>query len=432
MKKVLVNLVILFSVIGMVLFFGCSKYSGFKKSDTGLYYKLYNVSKDTIKPKLNDWVSLEMRYSYKDSLLFDSKKVMGSPVRFQLPQSDFKGDVYEGIKLLSIGDSAEFIINADSLFLKTFRQRVRPPFIDSNSIIHFYITLLSVDSPESMIKKEEDALKKYIEEKKITVAPTSTGLYFIETVAGKGPKIDTGIWVKTNFKVLLLDGKQIFSSYERGEPLRFEYGKRFDTPGFEQGISKMTKGGKATFIVPSSIGFGQMGSGSVVPPYSTLIYEVEILDLQTKAQYEKEQADLKKKQEAEKESAKKNEGAILQKYLKEKNITVKPTASGIYYIEKVKGTGAKPAPGKKVKVHYTGTLLNGTKFDSSVDRNKPFEFELNKGQVIDGWIEGIPMMSVGGKGTLIIPSNLGYKDRDMGTIPPYSTLVFEVEILDVK
>jgi len=432
MKKVLLNLVILVSAIGMIFFFGCSKYSGFKKTESGLYYKLFNVSKDTVKPKLNDWVSLQMRYSYKDSMLFDSKKAMGSPVRFQLPQSDFKGDVYEGIKLLSPGDSAEFIINADSLFQKTFRQRVRPPFIDSNSIIHFYITLLSVDSPQGMMKKEDDALKKYIDEKKIIVTPTSSGLYFIETVAGKGPKIDTGIWVKAHFKVSLLDGKQIFSSYDRGEPLRFEYGKRFDTPGFEEGISKMTKGGKATLIVPSAIAFGQNGSGAVVPPYSTLIYEVEVLDLQTKAEYDKEQADLKKKEELKKEKAKNEEGTLLKKYIKEQNINVKPTASGLYYIEKIKGTGAKAVPGKKIKMHYTGTLLNGTKFDSSKDRDKPFEFELNKGQVIDGWNEAIAMMNVGGKAILIIPSTIGYKDRDLGTIPPYSTLVFEVELLEVK
>jgi len=85
-----------------------------------------------------------------------------------------------------------------------------------------------------------------------------------------------------------------------------------------------------------------------------------------------------------------------------------------------------------VKVHYTGTLLNGTKFDSSRDRNEPFEFTLGQGQVIKGWDEGIALMNVGGKATLVIPSTIAYGDRDMGTIPPYSTLVFDVELMDVK
>ena len=118
--------------------------------------------------------------------------------------------------------------------------------------------------------------------------------------------------------------------------------------------------------------------------------------------------------------------------LKDKNITARPTASGLIYVEKVKGTGAKAVAGKKVKVHYTGTLLDGTKFDSSRDRNEPFEFTLGQGQVIKGWDEGIAMMNVGGKATLVIPSTIAYGERDNGKIPPFSTLVFDVELLDVK
>jgi FKBP-type peptidyl-prolyl cis-trans isomerase len=283
-----------------------------------------------------------------------------------------------------------------------------------------------------MIKKEAESLQKYISEKKISIPPLSSGLYFLETAQGKGIKIDSGMWVKAHFKVSLIDGKQIFSSYDRGEPLQFEYGKRFDTPGFEEGIGKMLKGGKATLVVPSKIAFGETGRGAMVPPYSPIVYEVEVIDVQTKADHDKQQAEDKKKTQLKLETAKKQETELMKKYLMEKRITAKPTASGLIYVEKVKGTGAKAMAGKKVKVHYTGTLLNGTKFDSSRDRNEPFEFTLGQGQVIQGWDEGVAMMNVGGKATLIVPSSIGYKDRDMGTIPPYSTLVFDVELLDVK
>ncbi len=122
----------------------------------------------------------------------------------------------------------------------------------------------------------------------------------------------------------------------------------------------------------------------------------------------------------------------LQKYLKDNNITVKPTASGLYYIEKAKGTGPQAVAGKKVSVHYTGTLLNGKKFDSSRDRNEPFEFTLGKGEVIKGWDEGIALMNQGGKAILIVPSGIAYGDRSMGDITPYSTLVFDVELIEVK
>ncbi len=432
MKKVFVNPLVIVMLVALTMLACSSKYAGYDKTESGLYYKLFEVSKDTVKARVGDWVSMTMRYAYKDSILFDSKAAMGNPVRFQLPPSEFKGDIYEGIQMLHPGDSADFIVNADSLFIKTFRQPTRPAFIDSNSVIHFYITLLTVDSPISMMKKEEDALKKYIEEKKITIEPSPTGLYFLETVVGKGAKIDSGSWVKANFKVSLIDGKQIFSTLDRGEPMSFEYGKRFDTPGFEEGVGKMLKGGKATLIVPSKIAFGEMGRGAMVPPYSTVIYDLEVVDVQTKAEHDKQVAEDKKKEQLKVETNKKQEGALMQKYLKEKNINAKPTASGLIYVENVKGTGAKAAAGKKVKVHYTGTLLNGTKFDSSRDRNEPFEFTLGQGQVIKGWDEGIALMNVGGKATLVIPSTIAYGDRDMGTIPPFSTLVFDVELLDVK
>ena len=212
MKKMIVNPLVIVMLVALTMLACSSKYPGYDKTATGLYYKLYKVSKDTVKAKLGDWVSLNMSYKYKDSTLFNSKKAMGTPVRFQLPASEFKGDIYEGIRMLSPGDSADFIVNADSLFTKTFRQPKRPPFIDSNSVIHFSITMLSIDSPAALMMKEGDALKKYIEEKKITVPPTATGLYFVETLPGKGAKIDTGVWVKANFSVSLIDGKQIFSS----------------------------------------------------------------------------------------------------------------------------------------------------------------------------------------------------------------------------
>ena len=108
------------------------------------------------------------------------------------------------------------------------------------------------------------------------------------------------------------------------------------------------------------------------------------------------------------------------------------TASGLKYSDILVGTGASPVTGKQVTVHYTGTLENGKKFDSSVDRKEPFSFTIGVGQVIPGWDEGVMTMKVGGKRKLIIPSKLGYGARGAGgAIPPNATLLFDVELLDV-
>ncbi|MDE2600594.1 MAG: FKBP-type peptidyl-prolyl cis-trans isomerase [Rhodocyclaceae bacterium] len=109
------------------------------------------------------------------------------------------------------------------------------------------------------------------------------------------------------------------------------------------------------------------------------------------------------------------------------------TPSGLIIEELVEGSGATAAAGQTVSVHYTGWLTDGTKFDSSKDRNEPFEFPLGKGWVIRGWDEGVQGMKIGGTRKLTIPAELGYGARGAGgVIPPNATLVFEVELLELR
>ena len=134
---------------------------------------------------------------------------------------------------------------------------------------------------------------------------------------------------------------------------------------------------------------------------------------------EKAMAELKEKE--------KKQAEALEKLTKDATTT----ASGLQYIMLQEGTGDTPYPGQTVKVHYSGFLVNGTKFDSSYDRNQPFEFVLG-GRVIQGWNEGIQLLNKGAKAKFIIPPNLAYGQRGAGgVIPPNATLIFDVELLDI-
>ncbi|HNP61566.1 MAG TPA: FKBP-type peptidyl-prolyl cis-trans isomerase [Nitrospirales bacterium] len=113
--------------------------------------------------------------------------------------------------------------------------------------------------------------------------------------------------------------------------------------------------------------------------------------------------------------------------------TMVTTTSGLQYVDLAPGSGREAHAGETAIVHYTGTLTDGTKFDSSKDRNEPFSFRLGAGRVIKGWDEGVEGMKIGGIRKLVIPPQLGYGSRGAGSaVPPNATLIFEVELLDLR
>jgi FKBP-type peptidyl-prolyl cis-trans isomerase FkpA len=203
---------------------------------------------------------------------------------------------------------------------------------------------------------------------------------------------------------------------------------------FEDGMMMMTKGDSAAFIVSADSFFLKTNQQNQLPkgfnPGDHLKGTFKIKEIRTA----KEMAENQKKQRAEQEALAKEmeakEKPMMEKYLAENKITVKPTASGLYYVETKKGSGQNPHPTDIVKVHYTGKFLDGKVFDSSVERGEPIEFPLN--QVIPGWTEGLQMMKKGGKANLVIPSSIAYGPQGRQGIPPYSPLAFEVELIDFK
>ena len=173
-------------------------------------------------------------------------------------------------------------------------------------------------------------------------------------------------------------------------------------PGWREGLLGMCANGKRTIIVPPHLGYGSRQVARI-PPNSVLKLYVEVVAVRTPA-------------------------SLWQ--VDEKNAVA--TSSGLRYIIVENGSGPKARHGQKVSVHYSGYLDTGKKFDSSRDSGKPIEFILGNGEVIQGWDEGITLLNKGARARFIIPPELGYGSSRKGPIPPSSTLIFDLEIMDIR
>lgn len=234
---------------------------------------------------------------------------------------------------------------------------------------------------------------------------TDSGLQYKELKIGKGNYPQKGDKVVVHYTGKLEDGTVFDSSLDRNVPFEFPLGQGRVIKGWDEGLATMKIGGKRTLIIPPDLGYGSRGAGDRIPPNSSLIFEVELLDI--------------KKPFVDTDFELPGEEKVLD--------------SGMVMIDHIMGSGKIPKSGQKVIVHYTGKLDNGKKFDSSHDRGNPFTFVLGEGRVIKGWEEGLSSMKIGGKRTLIIPAYLAYGSRGAGNvIPPNATLTFEVELIDIQ
>ncbi len=230
------------------------------------------------------------------------------------------------------------------------------------------------------------------------LATLPSGLKIQDFRIGTGDAVKATDEVTIHYTATLASGKEFDNTKSSGLPFTFNVGRNKVIKGLDEGMIGMKAGGKRKLVMPPNLAFGSTAY-SAVPANSTVTYIVELISVRPE-----------QKVSGKEESS----------------------ATGLKWVDLTIGDGDYPVTGKTVVVHYTGTLENGTKFDSSHDRNKPFEFVLGAGNVIKGWDEGLATMRVGGKRKLIIPPSLGYGDRDLGTIPPNSTLIFEVELIRIK
>lgn len=277
---------------------------------------------------------------------------------------------------------------------------------------------------DSRIEEEQVKLQQYLEDNGYaSLEPTESGLYHVIIAEGEGESPARTDYVNIHFVASLIDGTVFETSdynlavsegIDREDkiygPTRFAV-ETMGIIGLREGLQLMNEGGLSKFIIPSNLAFGSIDYGTI-PPYSTIIYDVELLDVISDPEA--------------------HEQALLDQYIADNDITADPTESGLYYVEKEPGTGELPASNAEVSILYTGKLLDGREFDSS--GNTPISFFADSPNIIPGLREGVKKMREGGTATLIIPWDLGYgaDGSAEGVIPPYSTLVFDVELVEIE
>jgi len=249
------------------------------------------------KPHPGDWVTVHMVYMEdNDSVLFDSRN-SGKPLRFALPHSKFEGSFEEGLMLLGEGDSASFFINADSMYehviSKQKGEMVRRP--KPGSKLRFDVSLLRVQpyrEAEMDIAMEESrqeqaekkTLDAYLEEKNIHAEKEPEGYYILMESPGKGDKIKKGEKVFVKYTGQFLNGVIFDSNAHSGKPYEFTAGEKEVIEGWDLAVQQLRKGDKVTLIIPSALAYGRSGlrrgnsTKYFVPPYSTLIFDFEVLE----------------------------------------------------------------------------------------------------------------------------------------------------------
>ena len=278
-----------------------SKYDGYETAENGLNYKFFTHDENGQKPAEGDGIAF--RYIFKllsnDSMLVNSANSSqdGSGItKFIMPKSSFVGSLEDAMMMMSKNDSASFIVSADSFYLRTQRVQQLPPFLKPGDMLKVDIKMIDIKTKKEleasqkqqeaemakMAEQEKPKIAQYVTDNKIIVAPTASGLYFTETQTGKGALVKAGNEVTVNYTGKLLDGTVFDSSEGKPEPFKFIVGQGMVIPGWEEALLLMAKGGKAKLLIPSNLAYGARGAGGVIPPFSPLVFELELIDINTK------------------------------------------------------------------------------------------------------------------------------------------------------
>lgn len=293
MKKFLTKIALLAMAIVLVGSFASCKHKGFKKSNLGFYYKFYVENEDSTQVQREDLIFITHTLRTEDSTLMDNY-----PMQLLVRESLYEGDLYDALLTMHKGDSATFIMNLDTFMHYNFGMEEFEPDLKNRDI---YLDIKIMDimpaaefkarqqeqqaqyeaEMERLRLAEDSILTAYLTANKIKATPTESGLIYVKKQAGKGAKAEMGKLVTVDYTGKFLDGTVFDSSIgnERG-PIQIVLGAKQVIPGWEEGIAMMSEGEKGILILPSKIAYAERGAGNVIPPYTPIMFEVELIKVE--------------------------------------------------------------------------------------------------------------------------------------------------------
>lgn len=316
----------------------------------------------------------------------------GEPLEFTIGVGQVIPGWEKGLMDMKVGEIRKLTIPAYLGYGENSLDGIPP-----NSDLYFEVELVHAEKV-----MEPDVFPVNVE--KLKWREASKGLKLFDEKVGSGKPAAIGSVLKVHYTGWLLNGRKFGSSKDLGKPLSVVMGAGKMIKGWESGLDGLREGGVRWLRVAPSMGYGALAY-STIPPNSTLVFRIELISSEVDAEI----------------------AAHMDFFPDTASLKFENGPEGLRYAVIKQGEGEPAKVGSTVKVHYTGWLLNGYKFDSSRDRGQEFSFPLGGGRVIRGWELGVAGMLPGEKRILVVPPGLGYGNRAAGPIPGGSTLIFAVE-----
>ena len=438
MKRLPSYLLVLFSCLILT---SCEKtaFKGFDKMKNGTYMQFYDVNNEAEMPQIGDYVVVELKQTMGDSLFYSSENEEDGVVEFELTEPTFVGDMMAGLLNMHLGDSATVACLVDSMCIKTLGMEAVPSYLTAGMPIYIdmrlkeiipadYIAEIRRDELKMLKNENDNLLEQYYSNENNKL--TKDGLIIL-SVKGKGRGAKVGDIMMVNFNMISLFGDTLIDLFDR-EPVAVKCGDLDLGEGFAEALTNVPEGGEGHFVVPYSLAFDSVGLENLIAPYTSFVLNVKSTHYYTQQEYEDYQKELRKAEDAENQKRLDEEPARIEKFVKDHNVNVAPSASGVYYLEIVKGTGPVVDNGDLVSIHYNLYNIDDKLIETSYGSD-PMQFVYGRGEMVPGIEEALGNMRVGGKATIIVPSTMGFGDVAIDKeLPANSTVIFDLELIDVQ